>query len=174
MQRGLQDLVKWKERVESEIMRERRNVYHDVLDGEINIMLKCGYKKCELRSFGRGPPKNAEEAYFRGRYVKVPGDVIHKDNTTYCLGRILGFMSNSDTLYEVRFKLNTWILKREDFEPYLVDLSREVLDEIWLDDHDTFCAKCNKSSVSESNMFVRGFFSSLISPKNLTQPTGPM
>ena len=32
MQRGLQDLVKWKERVESEIMRERRNVYHDVLD----------------------------------------------------------------------------------------------------------------------------------------------
>ena len=169
MQRGLEDLLKWKERVENEIIKERRNVYYDVLDGEINIMFRCGRKKCELRSFGRGPPKNAEEAYFRGRYVKVPGDVIHKDNTTYCLGRVLGFMSNSDTLYEVRFKLNTWLLKKEDFEPYLVDVTHEVLDEIWLDDHDMFCAKCNKtSSKSKSNnMFVRVVFHLIHHKKNI-------
>ena len=160
METGLRDLVKWKRHVESDVIRERRNVYYDVLDGEINIMLKCGHNKCELKSFGRGPPKNAEEAYFRGRYVKVPGDVIHRHNTTYCLGRVLGFMPTSTALYEVRFKLNTWILKREDFEPYLVDRSREVLDETWLDDHDGFCAKCYKTNISESNKFVCILYSS--------------
>ena len=157
MERGLQDLLKWKERVENEIVRERCNVYHDILDGEINIMLKCGHKKCELKSFGRGPPKNSEEAFFRGRYVKVPGYVIHRYDTTYCLGLILGLVTSTTsttTFYEVRFKLDTWMLRRDEFEAYIVDRSHEVLSELWLDDHDISCARCGTKKVSENNMFV--------------------